>query len=301
MDDNILYELNLLIKPEVDRIGYCCKEQMIVVGNKLVCKICQAMKSYVNNIFDTTIVPNSIYYKIGNTEFVTHTKREKSSFENIAKLHNEVAQILDKNQKGVNNEIIENMSEYMYCITNKNIKKSRNRENLHTTLLYLSAQQNNKYYTIKDASVTFGSTKHGISKGKKFVIEAIFNGEFSYDFDKPNHHLIIKKYLEMITIDGENLYQNKYANYCKTVVECLLEHNIAFNATVQSKCIGTIYFLIQELFPNFIRKQKNFSQIVKISENTYTIVYNTLISSDARAIINKYLDDYICEQKKLMA
>jgi hypothetical protein len=290
MTDEILFNLKLLIKPKLDdRIGYCCNEQMEIIDNKLICKICKAVKSYVNDIFNKSNATNAVYYKIGNTEFVNHSKREKSSFENIAKLHNEVAQILDKNQKGVNVEIIESMSEYMHIITNKKIKKSRNREDLHTTLLYLSAQQNNNYYTIKDASIVFGSLKHGIGKGKKFIIESIFSGELNYNFDVPIHHLIIKKYLELFTIDGVNLYQPKYAYFCKTVVECMLENNIAYNAIVQSKCIGTIYFLIQELFPNYIRKQKNFSQIVKISENTYTIVYNTLISSDVRRIVNEYI------------
>jgi hypothetical protein len=295
MNDSILYQLNLLVVPDVEKLGFCCKEKMQVVGEKLICAICKSVKSYVNDIFDTNIVPDSVYYKIGNTEFVTHIKREKSPSENIAKLYNEVAQILEKNQKSVQSDVIDNMSKNMYAITNKKIKKSKNREDLRTALLYLSAQQNGKYYTIKDVSTIFGRNKHGISKGKKYILEAIFDGEFEFNFDAPIHHLVLKKYLELVVINGECLYQLKYAKYCKCVVDCMLENNIAYNSTIQSKCIGVIYYLIHKLYPNagIIKKQKNFSQVIRISENTYTRVYNTLVSSDSQQIISAYICNYL--------
>jgi hypothetical protein len=299
MFDEFLYSLGILNEPQVEESDRCCKEQMQVKNDRLVCRICGAIKSYVANLFDPANPPECTYYMIGNTEYVSHSKRERTATEIIAKHHHETNKELLKNEHSVDNEIVGTTSEYMYTITNGRIKKSKNRKNLRCALLYSSTLEHNKYYTIKDISTLFGMNKHGISEGKKFIIRAIFDGKVDIDLDKPIHHLIIKKYLERIIINGQNLYTPGNAAHCKCIVDCMLEYNIAFNSTLQSKCVGVVYYLVQRLHPKaeIIRKQKNFSREVDISENTYTIVYNALISSDTQAIINEYIGNYLADQK----
>lgn len=293
---NMYETMGIIQKSEPkNKKGYCCDIKMEIKNEEyLICKICKKMSNYIEDYDEKLEFPDVNYYSINGKQFVKHYPKQRNNDVRIDDIYKKLKEDISFNREILSDDLIKLVSINMFNITKNNTVKSENRKKLFATLIYYYSIELGYYMTPKEACRKVGLQETVLSKGKKYIIKANLENKINLDISKPIYKLIIEKYLKKI-----NIYTSGNMIYCTQVLKCMLHKNIAYDATIQSKCIGVIYYLLKTHFNdlNIIKKQKTFSSEVNINENTFITVYNALQSKDVESIIEKWIDDFI--KKKL--
>lgn len=275
-------------KQEMQR-GYCCDLKMLVNGAIMKCSICGTVINYIEGLFDAPNMQNTHTYAIGGKTYINFGREHvRTDDEKIAEIHREFESVIKKHGDTISSNLMELACQKLYEITQKKTKKSNNRKKLFAALLFYSSIELGNILTIKEVSQIMGlHLKKGISKGEKFIIEAVIDGKLELNFNTPIHELYVQKYLQLYKVNGVNINTPSNRKFCINIVEAMIEYNIAYNAVIYSKCIAVVYYLIKLKYPTseFIQKKNLFSEVMGVCENTYMCIYNTIISSDTQRLI----------------
>lgn len=316
-----------IVEPEADAedTDICCDIKMIYTGTSYYCSVCFNLKE--NKNYDNGPSFSSMVKK-GSKLHQIYSYSAKTIDSRKADMVAEFRQKLLNQNFILPQDLVELTCDRLLKITDKNIKKASNRVYLSAELLRLASIDTENILTDKEVAKILGLLDTKLSRGSKFVISAILARKVSIDLCKPIHHLYIKKYLNLFDInhferintaktadlsvrsvnthittpsesDSVDLAKsaievvkdiNTPANrsYCINLVELMLDQNIAYNTTIQSKCIAAVYYLIETFYckiSSVKERKKYFKTLVDVGESTFIKIYNTLISEDVYEVI----------------
>jgi hypothetical protein len=289
--EGILQECGLIEYIEEVPDNTCCGVEMIYSKDIYYCSICCSLKN--NDDYENT------------PSYSTSNRRIYSNFSNCPKSletrkADTVAEFKDKLKRQsfiLPEDLIDLTCEYLFKITLKNTKKASNRQYLFAELLRLASIETDNILTEKEVAKIVGLTDTKLSRGSKFIVDAILYDRVEINLSKPVYVLYIKKYLNAYNLNHykddsalqhENINTVGNRSYCINLVELMLDKNIAYNSTIQSKCIAVVYYLLRNFYgDNGTEKQqkKYFTSLVDVGESTFVKIYNTLISDDVYKII----------------
>lgn len=300
--DSLLEDCGLIdaeITPETEMVNeyICCGAKMIYLNTTYYCSTCFSLKE--NKSFESAPGYCSTT-KRGNRSFSMYSTSEKSVESRKADMVTEFKTRLLNQNFILSEDLIDLTCELLFKITMKNTKKATNRTYLFAELLRLSSIESNNILTDKEVARITGLGDTKLSRGSKFVVDAILADKINLDLSKPTYPLLIKKYLGMYDLnhfktseDGSQLpvkdiNDPKNRSYCNTLVEVMLDNNLGYNTTIQSKCIAVVYYLVENFYANYgthKERKKYFTSLVDVGESTFIKIYNTLISEDVYQVL----------------
>lgn len=300
--DSLLEDCGLIdaeILPETERENeyVCCGGKMTYLNTAYYCQTCFSLKE--NKSFESAPGYCSTS-KRGNRSFSMYSTSEKSIESRKADMVTEFKTRLLNQNFVLPEDLIDLTCELLFKITMKNTKKATNRTYLFAELLRLSSIEINNILTDKEVSRITGLQDTKLSRGSKFVVDAILSDKIQLNLCKPVYPLYIKKYLSLYDLNyfkrKEDDSQipikdiNNPANraYCTNLIEVMLDRNIAYNTTIHSKCIAAVYYLIEHFYSDHSTakdRKKYFTSIVDVGESTFIKIYNTLSSEDVYQIL----------------
>lgn len=281
-------------------------KKMVVYNDFLTCELCGTMKT----AYDDGGIPMkgpSIYH-VGSRTYTCYGTSTRDKGDKIADLITYYKHTINRNGHCVDPEVLSRACEIMYEITKNHIKKKGNRHSLFATLLYYTSIKMDRIMTNKcvyrildkpDKKDRDCKQDFTFSKGMKIISKSIFCGYIepeAISVGTKIYFQLIAKYLsdydpEFYLEDGNNSGRNinKESNrkFCATMVEVMLDFNIAFNSIIQSKCAGVVYYFVKKHYEykDEVVQRKYFDSIVDVGENTFMRVYNTLTSDDTQRML----------------
>jgi hypothetical protein len=302
---DILAEIGVIEKEvKEDKYGYCCGKKMDCVAEFLFCVECANSVRLREEYTDENEYHGVYRYKIGNREMTCYGSQPKTKGDRIAGLINSFKVIINRNNKYIETDLLNQVCEAMFDITSKCVKKSDNRKSLFQALLHHISIRNGNILTIRETQNIVGQSGCKYSVGNKIIVKAILDGYLDREkvsFGEEIHKQLITKYLSIYDpkfyLDDGNL-EMRHINtpenrkFCFRVIKIMLEQNIAYNALMSSKCIAVIYYIVKEKYnyPDDERYQKKkFTELVGVGENTFIKVYNTLRCKDTQRLLVKHL------------
>lgn len=293
----------------------CCGIKMVYTGTSYYCSECYNLRE--NKNYDNGPSYSSTIKK-GNKIHQMYSYSAKTSDSRKADMVAELRQKLLNQNFILPEDLVELTCDRLLKITDKNIKKASNRIYLSAELLRLASIDTENILTDKEVARILGLPDTKLSRGSKFVIGALLAQKVNIDLCRPIHHLYIKKYLNLFDTNyferikepsasdktshdadladlvnsSVNVVKdiNTPANraYCINMVELMLDQNIAYNTTIQSKCIAAVYYLVEAFYSKIgtvKERKKYFKSLVDVGESTFVKIYNTLISEDVYNVI----------------
>lgn len=282
-----------LARDECDCDGIVKKMQ--VIGEFYMCDNCSTMKNaYIEQPGSVAKGPNT--YQIGSRMYTCYGVTTRDRNDKIADLINYFKNLITCNNHYVDPELLRDTCSVMFDITSRNIKKKDNRIALFAILLFYTSIKQGRIMTFNEIKTLLKNKKFKFSKGTKIMSNALLCGIIEPEriaVGVKVYDQLIAKYLhtydpEFYLDDGNqskrNINNGSNRKFCMTMIEIVLNNNIAFNSVIQSKCIAIVYYLVLSRYKycDEVKQRHYFSSIVGVGENTYIRVYNTLISPDAQ-------------------
>jgi hypothetical protein len=288
-------ERGLLARDECECTGVISK--MVVFNDFLLCKSCGMVKTLHEDVGALAKGPST--YQVGSRTYSCYGNGVRDRSDKVADLVTHYKTTISNRDRCIDAELLGVTCNLMYDITSKHIKKKDNRLSLFATMLYLVSIKMDRILAQNEIKQILGKG-FKFSKGYKIISNSVLNGEIEAErigIGMKIYSQLISKYLSVYDPkfylnDGNsgdrNINNNRNRKFCITIVEVMLDRNIAYNATIQSKCIAVVYYLIKNnseyRYEDETAQRKYFTSIVNVGENTFLKVYNTLISRDTQRI-----------------
>jgi hypothetical protein len=300
--ESLLSDLNLIevdVNPEdeLENRYICCGEKMNYAGESYYCSICFITKDNINfespQGFSSTV-------RRGGRLITSYSTTEKSVESRKADMVIEFKTRLLNQNFTLPEDLIDLTCELLFKVTMKNTKKATNRTYLFAELLRLASIKTGNILTDKEVAKITGLSDTKLSRGSKFVIDAILAGRIeNIDLSETLYPLYIKKYLSLYDLNYfrreeepqlpfKDINDPMNRSYCNNMIEVMLDMNIAYNTTIHSKCIAVVYLLIENFYSQYgsaKERKKYFTSIAEVGESTFIKIYNSLLSEDVFQIL----------------
>lgn len=282
-------------RDECDCTGVSLK--MKVIGDFLTCSHCGNLKTAYEDL--TLMAKGPSTYQVGSRTYTCYGTGFRDKNDKIADMVTQFKNKISANNRYVDPELLNHTCTTMFDITSKHIKKKDNRLSLFAMILYYKSICMGKIMTYKEIKLLF-KDEFRFSKGSKIISNALLRGEIRPEdigAGMKIHDQLIAKYLSIYDYDfqlndgnvsGRNINTDMNRKFCITVVEIMLQKNIAYNTIIQSKCSAVVYYLVRQNYRRDEAKQrKYFAGLVDVGENTFMTVYMTLLTDDVQRILRE--------------